>query len=870
MSLRLTLLAVVLCGGPAVGSDAFEVTTPGSPGTGGVVPVLEGAGPAKPGSLGNSFTISMGPASGSAFLVLGLSELAAPFKGGILGPAPDVFLPALGLDASGGLGFVFALPADVPAGLEVFAQAWLPDPGVVPAFSATNTLKLTLLPNGLDSLSYFALNNPVGFRLADLEQADLDLDGKLDVVVLNDITDTVVVHLGRGDGFFVEAGSHAVVNDPAKMTLVDLTGDGLLDIVVMSEQSKMFSVLVGTGGADFAAKAPITVDDPPIEFELVDFNNNGVPDLLVVMEGSFDVSFVASYIGVGDGSFEAPVTTNTHVQHVDAPIIGDWNADGVPDIAMDGSPSAWWSSLGNPDGSFGPFLQHSLSAGLGGRPREAVDVNLDGRMDLVWLAVPHTLQPGRVSTFLSHPSGNFGLHQELDLPTVSNFGYHFEARDMNGDGRADLVFAADGGDEAGDVYVAEGGGLAGAFAPFDLLGSLPPFELASMGDVDSDGDVDFTTHNGFVVNDPGSFALQRWAEGEGFTPFAPPPIGAEPSGLALHDLDHDGQLDLSVALIGSDEVAIASGRGDGTFREPVVRSVGSEPAAILLADLDGDGEQDLVTANRASNDVSVLLGLGDASFGPESRYAVLADPRAIDAVDVNGDGVPDLVVACRGADAVAVLLGDGAGGFAAAQALGVGAAPVDIASADLNGDGSMDLVTANESATTVSILLASGAGSFAAAESLVSGHIAGVLVELGDLDGDGTPDLVLFPQGFILFPAELMIYSGVGDGSFSLSSTVNFDDDAVALELTDLDGDDVLDVVAATARLPPGADDEVDQLVIALGSGDGSFGPVQSFPLGPASNAVAVGDIDGDCLPDLISSDAITEEVWTLLQRLDP
>ena len=89
-----------------------------------------------------------------------------------------------------------------------------------------------------------------------------------------------------------------------------------------------------------------------------------------------------------------------------------------------------------------------------------------------------------------------------------------------------------------------------------------------------------------------------------------------------------------------------------------------------------------------------------------------------------------------------MLLGDGGGSFGAATNFAAGTAPSSVAIGDLNGDGKPDLAVANPGSGSVSVLLGDGAGSFAAATNFATGS-APRAVAVGDLNGDAKPDLAV-------------------------------------------------------------------------------------------------------------------------------
>ncbi|HZM00397.1 MAG TPA: hypothetical protein VFD43_09115 [Planctomycetota bacterium] len=107
----------------------------GSQGT----PLLDGSGPLSPHST-NRLDLSGGNPSSAATLVVGLSLLDAPFKGGTLVPSPLLLLP-LATDAAGELSLLFVMPAGLPSGASFYLQCWISDPSASASLSASNGLQ---------------------------------------------------------------------------------------------------------------------------------------------------------------------------------------------------------------------------------------------------------------------------------------------------------------------------------------------------------------------------------------------------------------------------------------------------------------------------------------------------------------------------------------------------------------------------------------------------------------------------------------------------------------------------------------------------------------------------------------------------------
>jgi hypothetical protein len=197
-------------------------------------------------------------------------------------------------------------------------------------------------------------------------------------------------------------------------------------------------------------------------------------------------------------------------------------------------------------------------------------------------------------------------------------------------------------------------------------------------------------------------------------------------------------------------------QGAARFSAHVEYRTGSGPYSVAVGDLNGDRRLDLATANDGDNEggntVSVLLNRGGGRFRAKSDYRTGRDPREVAIGDLNGDGRPDLATAnararavirpgqARGA--VTVLTNAGNGRFPTRREyLTRGHFPISLAIGDLNGDGMPDLATGNAGMNSVGALLGGGQGSFRRRVYFVSGLSAPVSVAIHDLNGDDKPDL---------------------------------------------------------------------------------------------------------------------------------
>jgi hypothetical protein len=315
------------------------------------------------------------------------------------------------------------------------------------------------------------------------------------------------------------------------------------------------------------------------------------------------------------------------------------------------------------------------------------------------------------------------------------------------------------------------------------------------------------------------------------------------------DVNGNGKPDLVVANLRSNSVSVFLGNGDGTFKAAVNYAVGKYPQSVVVADVNGDGRPDLiVTSASGSGSVSVLLGNGDGTFQAAQNFAVGSYPVSVAVADVNGDGRPDLVVANEFSSSVSVLLGNGNGTFKAAQNFAVGSGPDWVAAADVNGDGRADLVVANEFSSSVSVLLGNGNGTFQSAVNFAVGK-SPRSVAVADVNGDGRPDLVVANEGSLSNPGNTVsVLLGNGNGTFH--SAVNFavGSNPESVAVADVNGDGLPDLV--TANYGSGS------VSVLLGNGNGTFQSARYFGAGYAPASVAVADVNGDGRPDLVTANA--------------
>ena len=266
------------------------------------------------------------------------------------------------------------------------------------------------------------------------------------------------------------------------------------------------------------------------------------------------------------------------------------------------------------------------------------------------------------------------------------------------------------------------------------------------------------------------------------------------------DVDHDrvgdacaGSLDVAVlttsAGTGSPFGAVRFRIGDGAggFSGRPSLFTGAAPGAVLLADFTGDQQKDLVITDSPNNLMQYFPGAGDGQFGAQSILAAGHGPQGLVAADVDGDGHLDLVVGDRGdkstvtgnwQDSDVIIFRNGGSGLAPAITSTIsvnGEAPTVLLSGRLNADVMDDVVVLDQGGLAangeIEVFLGSASGTLVAGQTITTGLGPGHAPRSGllrDLDGDGRLDLVVpdFTGG------QVLIYAGLGDGTFLLPPTV--------------------------------------------------------------------------------------------------
>ncbi len=355
-----------------------------------------------------------------------------------------------------------------------------------------------------------------------------------------------------------------------------------------------------------------------------------------------------------------------------------------------------------------------------------------------------------------------------------------------------------------------------------------------------------------------------------FAPKFDLPTGVYPVDVAIGDIDGDGKPDLAVinsSSYASNTISVyrnTSTSGSITFAPKVDFPTGAIPVGIAIEDIDGNGKLDLIVANQIGGTVTVMENESSPDsirFAPRIDFATRSFSSSIAAADIDGNGKLDLVIDNGGAHPDLDVLRNTSwvdlitsASFDPKVTFAIGAYPMKVTTGDIDGDAKPDLVTIT-SGNNVSVLRNIGSvgsvssGSFATKVDFATGERPYNIV-IGDLDGDGKPDMVIVDQDS---SAVSVLRNTSLPGSVTFAPRVDFSTgwQPWGIAIGDIDGDGKVDLAVTNC-----SDATVSLLRNTSSPGFISFAARVDLTTGMAPISAAIGDLDGDGKPDLVTVNA--------------
>jgi hypothetical protein len=770
---------------------------------------------------------------------------------------------------------------------------------------------------------------------------DVDGDGRPDLAVACSAANTagvVSVLRNQATAGSLDAGSFAAKVDftagigTRVVAIGDLDGDGRPDLATAnyglssSGRNSTVSVLRNTmtaagvlSSASFAPSVDFATQQGSMALALGDLDGDGLLDLAV--QSAYSLSYLSVFRNTATaGSFTTSslatrVDVSSAVSATPTLVIGDLDGDGKPELAT-GSTSVNSVSVFRNQATAGDLTTTSFAtkvdfiAGYAIRSLAIGDVDGDGKPDLATIGLASGGgSTTRIASVLRNQATAGTITSTSFAPRV-NFATIVVARalvigDFDGDGKPDLATTNTG--------------ASGGVGTVSVLRQTVPLRVASLSPTSGPIGTSVTiTGTGFsataaqnVVFFGATRAAVTAASPTSLTVTVPPgatyqyptvtslpqactvaaaqpfavtldgavnfaaeaPLSTGQTLVAVGDLDGDGLPDLATASLSNSSIVVFRnvGRaGAPAFGNPVSCGVNGAPWSLAIGDVDGDGKPDLAVATGTSGTGTVVVlrnvatvgSFTTSSFSSQVSLITGAAPRAVAIGDLDGDGRPELAVANSGSASVSVFRNMtvpgslATSGFATKVDFATGTTPQAVAIGDLDGDGRPDLAVANSGSASVSVFsnVASvlTAGSPAARVDFATGA-APQAVAIGDLDGDGRPDLAV-ANAADNSVSVLRNVSTTGAPAFAEKVDVATAANPVALAVGDLDGDGRPDLATANGS---GKSATVLRNVGTAGSlTSASFGPAVTYATTVSLASVAIGDLDGDGKPDLATAGA--------------
>lgn len=726
-----------------------------------------------------------------------------------------------------------------------------------------------------------AVSMPIaGLGPVDLAAADLNLDGRVDVLSANNVSGSVSVFLGNvvdnGQLNFPVMNSYSFSTSTVHtaITAGDFYPDGTMDLFI-GTNSGPATIFSNIGNGTFLYSFT-SINQPGYATQMVsgDFNNDGTTDVAVSIAGG--VAGLGMTYLVNQGSFSPQTLVGGN--YCTSLAAGDFNLDGRLDVAINESSMAKTHVCLN-GGGMTMVPGSGMAVGTQPVAIAADDLNHDGKPDFAVACY----QSSDVWVFYSTGSG-FGAPQTFAAP---QYPLDIQIADFNRDSHPDILTAVTLNSSIA-VFIGNGAGTFGApgltTAPSALgctKGLIEDFNLDGKPDVaalSACGNSTILLGNAvggfipdtllqnvcFVVDgvaaDFNRDGLPDVAQVTTYLAFpspftvhlsAPPasnkdhfsatnniPAEAELIYASTGDLDQDGDADLVTTEFTTNSVSTRSNAG-ACFGLPTAISVGSLPRSSAIGDVNLDGILDLVSPSQATSAISVRKGIGGGSFGPLFTYVTGGSPFHAAIGDIDQDGWPDVVTANFGTDTISLLFNSTTGTFAPPVNLGAGPQPDYVVLGEFDGNGLPDIAIGLYGSADMQIFLAIGGGFYQIPTIyyLPPGSRSTGL-DVGDLDQNGTLDIAT--ANFSSNTVTTMF--GFGNGGFNWSS-LPAGAGPFSVSITDLNADGLVDMAATN--------NSGDDLSLIYSLGGGSFAPEQRHLIGHGPRNITIADINVDGRPDM-------------------
>ncbi|BAU52453.1 FG-GAP-like repeat-containing protein [Mucilaginibacter gotjawali] len=781
---------------------------------------------------------------------------------------------------------------------------------------------------------------------------DLDGDGKPDLVVSYEGYNGMVFGVFRntsttGNISFAAAVNYTLTGQPSSLTIADIDGDGKPDLVALTTNSSKINTLtvfkntstpgVITGNS-FANSVDIIANTSATALTVGDMDSDGKPDIILLSTSGNTISLLRNISATGTISFAAKVDFATSVTPIGI-AIGDLDGDGKPDLAVSNTVTGTISVYLNKSQS-GNFTASSLAPKVDFATSNSptllniADMDGDGKPDI--LAVNGS--EGSISMF--HNRATTGVINatsfdvKIDMPAqdakqVPALLDSFCLGDIDGDGKPDMIVVTDyvavyhnnpqfvpviTGISPASAQVGATVSIAGKnfnttaasnivyFGPVKAkVSSASATQLnvtvpagASFGPIsvlNSDSKLTGYSATAFIP----TFASKHSISSLDFDPKADLPVSGQVSGISFSDVDGDGKPDMVVANLNKGyfyasvyrNISTSGSIGTSSFAPNADFITKGAPGPIILEDINGDGKPDMMVLNKNNGTVSYLQNQcvpGTIAFGPLVDVGGASYPVDLNTTDLDGDGRPDLLVISPetySTTALQITHNISSGGkiaFDRSIIYDTGKQHQAICVGDIDGDGRPDVILGNTD-NTLSILQNNSVNGniiLAAAIDIPAASGSVAFIKLTDINGDGKPDLVVgYHEANNTQSNVISVFRNISTtGTISASSFAAKVDIATGTSsgeaiIADMDGDGKPDIVVTDAVISVLLNNSTGSNITFSSKTDLLSGITTTLNL-YSPEYINVCDVDGDGKPDIVYHDLSTSTVGALHYNPQP
>ena len=747
-------------------------------------------------------------------------------------------------------------------------------------FNRDNRLDIVTANSGKDNIMIFFQNTNglfvnetiystnIGSNPYSIAVANLNNDQFTDIIVANYGTNNIGLFFGKENGIFHEQITLSTGNSrPLFLTVNDLNNDNKQDIVVVHYGTNSIGIFFGHGNGTFQKEVFYTTgyDSIPYSLVIADFNHDKYLDIGVANYGTNEIMIFFGYV---NGSFINSTRYSTNINsHPCSISTGDFNNDNFTDIVVANSgTNSIGIFFGYGNGTFKQQWIYTIGIGIGIESLPSyvttADINQDNQTDIIIIDSENSfihILPGygngtfsNLTTFVndkqtqsfSSAIADLNNDNQLDL-VISNYGTDdililsgysksssviqtqyslghnsrptsLLAVDLNNDRFLDIVATKSAANSISILFGYGNGNFAHEITYSTGMNSSP--RSISTGDFNNDNRIDLVVANYrshtigiYLAFDHGKFSSMI-SYSTGFQSF--------PISVAVADFNNDTFLDIVVANVRIDNVAIFLGYGNGSFNDPISYSTGasSDPSALVVADFNKDNRLDIAVANSENGNVGILFGDGHGHFQTIVTYSTgfQSHPDSIVTADLNNDTWLDFVIADSTSDYVAILFGyeNGTFGGKTVYTDDSFSNPTALTLGDANYDNKIDIILTNFGTDNVGVLIGYGNGTFKFDQSYPLSSGSGPAgVAIADFNNNTRWDICIaeFGTGTINLLVRYIRARFLNETIYSISNSEHIHSVAIG----DFNNDNQSDIAVATSS--------GDTIGVLIGYGNGSF-----------------------------------------------